>query len=71
MFQNGLPKGEKDPTRIPTSLAADSQNRDQPAVMVFLVHSVTGETAVYSTVRTAFFSENQSPEDFYPAEAIV
>jgi hypothetical protein len=40
-------------------------------VMVFLIGPVTGETAEHPTVRTAFFPENRSPEDFYPAEAIV
>ncbi len=51
--------------------AADSQDRDQPAVMIFLVDTVASETAELSTVRTAFFPENRPPEDFYPAEAIV
>jgi hypothetical protein len=39
--------------------------------MVFLVETVAGEPAEHPTVRTAFFPENRSPEDFYPAEAIV
>ena len=56
---------------FPAPVATDSQNRDQSVVMIFLVHSVTGETTNRSAVGTAFFPENQSPEDFYPVEAIV
>ena len=56
---------------FPAPAAADSQNRDQSAVMVFLVDTVTRETTTHSAVGTAFFPENRSPEDFYPVEAIV
>ena len=56
---------------FPTLPAADSQDQNQPAVMVFLIGPVTGETTAYPTVWTAFFPKNRSPEDFYPAEAIV
>lgn len=56
---------------FPAQAATDSHNRDQSAVMVFLVHTVTGETPEPSAVGTVFFSENRSPEGFYPAEAIV
>jgi hypothetical protein len=39
--------------------------------MIFFIGPVTGETAEDPAVRTAFFPENRSPEDFYPIEVIV
>jgi GNAT superfamily N-acetyltransferase len=69
--RSGTGERRKQRMGFTTFPGADSQDRDQPAVMVFLVDTVTGETAEHSTVRTAFFTKNRSPEDFYPAEAIV